>query len=167
MIEHRHVAGYRRRAITAERRTDATAPPFLQSVAVASLRVSLSTGPCELQKTPDAEMPVNKSPTVESRQELVEYLASGCKPAEQWKLGTEHEKFGYTLDDLRPLPYEGERGIRAVLTALAEQFGWNPVLEDGRIIALSDETGPSRCGARWSSKGSISRTCPACRCSRM
>ena len=88
-------------------------------------------------------MPVNKSPTVESRQELVEYLASGCKPAEQWKLGTEHEKFGYTLDDLRPLPYEGERGIRAVLTALAEQFGWNPVLEDGRIIALSDETGAS------------------------
>jgi len=92
---------------------------------------------------PDAEMPVNKSPTVESRQQLVEYLASGCKPAEQWKLGTEHEKFGYTLDDLRPLPYEGERGIRAVLTALAEQFGWNPVLEDGRIIALSDETGAS------------------------
>jgi glutamate--cysteine ligase len=58
-------------------------------------------------------------------------------------LGTEHEKFGYTLDDLRPLPYEGERGIRAILMGLAEQFDWNPVMEDGLPIALLDDTGAS------------------------
>ncbi|MGD8345959.1 MAG: glutamate--cysteine ligase [Lysobacterales bacterium] len=80
---------------------------------------------------------------VDSKQELVEYLASGCKPKSDWKLGTEHEKFGYRLDDLRPLPYEGERSIRAILEALADQFGWQPVLEDGRTIALVDETGAS------------------------
>ncbi|MBT8059989.1 MAG: glutamate--cysteine ligase, partial [Gammaproteobacteria bacterium] len=80
---------------------------------------------------------------LESKADLVDYLAGGCKPADQWKLGTEHEKFGYTLDDLRPLPYAGERSIRAILTGLAEDFGWDPVFEDGQPIALTDETGAS------------------------
>ena len=87
--------------------------------------------------------PSDKSRVVESKAELVEYLEAGCKPATQWRLGTEHEKFGFTVDDLRPLPFGGERGIRAILLGLAEQFGWNPVLEDGRPIALLDETGAS------------------------
>ena len=81
--------------------------------------------------------------TVESAQELTAYLASGCKPEDQWRLGTEHEKFGFTLDDLRPLPYSGKRGIRAILTGMAEQFGWQPVLENGLLIALLDDTGAS------------------------
>jgi glutamate--cysteine ligase len=85
----------------------------------------------------------SKTIPVESKQDLVEYLEAGNKPAEQWKLGTEHEKFGYTLDDLRPLPFEGERGIERILGDLAEQFGWLPVREDGRLIALTDETGAS------------------------
>jgi glutamate--cysteine ligase len=83
------------------------------------------------------------SKELNNKNELIEYLASGCKPSTRWKLGTEHEKFGYTLDDLRPLPYEGERGIRVLLTALAEDFDWQPVYEDGQIIALLDETGAS------------------------
>jgi glutamate--cysteine ligase len=58
-------------------------------------------------------------------------------------MGTEHEKFGYRLDDLRPLPYAGERGIRAILTGLADRFGWRPVIEDGLPIALLDDTGAS------------------------
>mgnify|MGYP001813929213 FL=1 len=85
----------------------------------------------------------SKTIPVESKQDLVEYLEAGNKPAEQWKLGTEHEKFGYTLDDLRPLPFEGERGIERILGDLAEQFGWLPVREDDRLIALTDETGAS------------------------
>ena len=80
---------------------------------------------------------------MESRAELVEYLAAGCKPESEWKLGTEHEKFGYTRDDLRPLPYAGERSIHAVLTALAERYDWRPVLENGQPIALLDDTGAS------------------------
>jgi glutamate--cysteine ligase len=81
--------------------------------------------------------------TVGTRDELVSYLASGCKPESQWKMGTEHEKFGYTLNDLRPLPYAGERGIRTILTGLAERYGWRPVIEDGLPIALLDDTGAS------------------------
>jgi len=80
---------------------------------------------------------------VEAADELVAYLASGCKPENQWRLGTEHEKFGYTLDDLRPLPYSGKCGINAILTGLSEQFDWQPVLENDQLIALLDDTGAS------------------------
>ncbi len=81
--------------------------------------------------------------TVGSRLELVDYLASGCKPADRWAIGTEHEKFAFTLDDLRPLPYHGPRGIQAILAGLAEQFAWQPVTEGGNLIALTDDTGAS------------------------
>ncbi len=81
--------------------------------------------------------------TVETREDLVAYLASGCKPEAQWMLGTEHEKFGYTLNDLRPLPYSGNSGIKAILAGLADEFDWRPVLEDGLPIALLDDTGAS------------------------
>ena len=86
---------------------------------------------------------LDKPETVESREELVAYLESGCKPESQWMLGTEHEKFGFLMEDLRPLPYSGERGIQAILTGLAEQFDWQPVLENGLPIALLDDTGAS------------------------
>lgn len=85
----------------------------------------------------------SKLVTVESADELTAYLASGCKPEGQWRLGTEHEKFGYTLDDLRPLPYSGKRSIRAILAGMAEQFAWQPVQENGLPIALLDDTGAS------------------------
>ncbi len=73
---------------------------------------------------------------VASERELVEYLAQGCKPASAWRIGTEHEKFGYHLDDLRPLEYAGDRGIRAMLEGL-QRFGWQPVMEGDNVIALS------------------------------
>jgi glutamate--cysteine ligase len=73
---------------------------------------------------------------ITGKAQLVAHLESGCKPRDQWRIGTEHEKFGFTRDDLRPLPYEGERSIRAVLEGLAERFGWTPVVENGNPIAL-------------------------------
>ncbi len=75
---------------------------------------------------------------VTGRAQLVEYLAGGCKPIEQWRIGTEHEKFAFQCEDLRPLPYEGERGIKAVLEGLL-QFGWQPIAEAGNVIALSKD----------------------------
>ena len=73
--------------------------------------------------------PQAKGEPITSKRQLVEYLESGNKPLEQWRIGTEHEKFGFTWDDLRPLPYEGGRGIRALLEGLTRDFGWTPVLE--------------------------------------
>ncbi len=68
--------------------------------------------------------------------QLVRYLEAGCKPRERWRIGTEHEKFGYRRSDLRPLEYEGENGIGAILHGL-ERFGWTPVREAGKTIALT------------------------------
>ena len=73
---------------------------------------------------------------VERYEQLVETLSKGCKPKENWRIGTEHEKFGYCQDTLKPLPYEGERSIKAVLEGLQDRFGWERVEEDGKIIGL-------------------------------
>jgi glutamate--cysteine ligase len=80
--------------------------------------------------------PQTKGAPITDRRQLIEYLEDGCKPKAEWRVGTEHEKFGYTHDDLRPLPYDGERGIRALLEGLAAQFGWRIVTENERPIAL-------------------------------
>jgi gamma-glutamylcysteine synthetase len=55
-----------------------------------------------------------------------------------WRIGTEHEKFGFRLDDLRPLTYDGAQGIEAVLRGLI-RFGWAPFEENGKVIALTRE----------------------------
>jgi glutamate--cysteine ligase len=73
---------------------------------------------------------------------LVAYLEAGCKPRSAWRIGTEHEKFAFSLDDMRALAYEGAGGIRALLEGL-ERYGWEPVLEDGRPIALTHRNGGS------------------------
>ncbi|QIK80607.1 glutamate--cysteine ligase [Lysobacter sp. HDW10] len=72
---------------------------------------------------------------ITGREQLVEVLASGEKPRSDWRIGTEHEKFGFRLDDLRPPTFEGERGIEALLKGLT-RFGWEPYAEDGKVIAL-------------------------------
>jgi glutamate--cysteine ligase len=71
-----------------------------------------------------------------TKRQLVEYLEGGCKPKEAWRIGTEHEKFAFRLDDLRPLDYEGERGVKAILEGMT-RFGWDPVVEKGALIALT------------------------------
>ena len=72
---------------------------------------------------------------ITDRDQLVQSIAAGEKPKAQWRIGTEHEKFGFRLDDLRPPTFEGVRGINALLDGLT-RFGWEPVQEDGNTIAL-------------------------------
>ena len=73
---------------------------------------------------------------VTSKAQLIATLAAGSKPKDRWRIGTEHEKFGYTTSHHRPLAYEGSAGIRAILTGL-QRFGWQPVLEGGNVISLA------------------------------
>jgi len=61
---------------------------------------------------------------IEHHDQLAGFLAAGCKPRDQWRIGTEHEKFGYCEDSLLPLPYDGDRSFPAVLEGLQNQFGW-------------------------------------------
>lgn len=73
---------------------------------------------------------------ISSRDDLVKFLSDGCKPKDKWGIGTEHEKFGFNSKTLAPLPYEGPSGVHAMLSGLT-RFGWEPVLEGGNIIGLS------------------------------
>jgi len=73
---------------------------------------------------------------IESFDQLAEYMESGCKPAEQWRIGTEHEKFGFLTDSNLPIPYDGPRSVRALLEGLRDGFGWTPVEEQGHLIGL-------------------------------
>ncbi len=75
---------------------------------------------------------------IEDRRQLVEWIAVGEKPPEAFRIGTEHEKFGFRLDDLSPLPYGGPAGIEAVLGRLTS-FGWDEVREADKLIALTKD----------------------------
>ena len=74
---------------------------------------------------------------VPSYEQLVEHVAAGCKPSEDWRIGTEHEKFGFRLSDKKPLSYGGEAGVHALLDRLCKRFGWQPVMEGNNPIALT------------------------------
>ncbi|MGJ8584211.1 MAG: glutamate--cysteine ligase [Marinosulfonomonas sp.] len=76
---------------------------------------------------------------IEHHSQLAEFLAKGCKPRDDWRIGTEHEKFGFCQDTYLPLPYEGKRSIKAILEGLRDRFGWTPVSEGGNIIGLEKD----------------------------
>lgn len=82
------------------------------------------SGPAQAPETPITDI-----------RQLVEHIAQGSKPKDAWRIGTEHEKLAYTASDFRPLPYEGPSGIGELLNRL-QRFGWEPVTEGGKVIAL-------------------------------
>ena len=78
---------------------------------------------------------------IETRDDLVAWFEAGCKPKSQWRIGTEHEKFAFTVEDHRPVPYDGHRSIRSLLEGMQHLLGWEPIIEEGNIIGLFDVTG--------------------------
>jgi glutamate--cysteine ligase len=76
--------------------------------------------------------------TIENRAQLISYFTDGFKPKQDWRIGTEHEKFPFYKETLRPVPYEGQNGIRALLEGLRKTYGWEGVYEGEHIIALAD-----------------------------
>ena len=78
-------------------------------------------------------------PPVQGKDDLSSYLESGCKPKSEWRIGTEHEKFGFLWDNLMPLPYDGDRSITRVLQGMVDQFGWAPLYEGEHLVALKKD----------------------------
>jgi glutamate--cysteine ligase len=78
---------------------------------------------------------------IETRDELVAWFEAGSKPKALFRIGTEHEKFAFTVADRQPVPYDGRRSIRALLEGMQHLLGWEPIVEDGNIIGLFDVTG--------------------------
>ena len=81
-------------------------------------------------------IPQSAGGPIESRDDLVRYLAEGCKPKSEWRIGTEHEKFVYDMRTHKPLQYESRPGIRTLLEGM-KQFGWEPIMEGEAIIGLT------------------------------
>ena len=81
-----------------------------------------------------------ESPLIQSRDDLLAVFSGGEKPREKWRIGTEHEKFVYRVDDHRAPSYEEKGGIRDLLMGLTD-FGWKPVIENGNVIALTGADG--------------------------
>ena len=77
---------------------------------------------------------------ITSVRQLAEFIEQGCKPREQWRIGTEHEKFGFRRDGFAPPPYDagpGDRGtIRALLEGIALNTGSEPIQDRGNPIGL-------------------------------
>jgi len=82
----------------------------------------------------------NNAAVIEDRDQLIATFAKGEKPAERWRIGTEHEKFVYRLSDHRAPGYAEPGGIRDLLMGLTE-FGWEPVMEGDNVIALNGADG--------------------------
>jgi glutamate--cysteine ligase len=83
---------------------------------------------------------IDDSP-IESHQALAGWLEQGCKPANSFRVGTEHEKIPFYRSDLSPVPYEGSRGIEALLEGMRARLGWEAIVDEGRLIGLYDAGG--------------------------
>jgi len=81
-----------------------------------------------------------ESPIIEAREQLIGVFAKGEKPVEAWRIGTEHEKFVYSRADYHAPSYDEPGGIRDLLLAMA-RYGWEPVEENGQVIAMAGSDG--------------------------
>ncbi|CAI5493343.1 unnamed protein product [Closterium sp. Naga37s-1] len=82
-------------------------------------------------RPPTEEVEVRTEPL--TKEDLVNYLRSGCKPKDKWRIGTEHEKFGFDQKTLQPMTYEQ---IATLLEHIADRFSWDKIMEGDRIIGL-------------------------------
>jgi glutamate--cysteine ligase len=73
---------------------------------------------------------------IESFDQLAALIESGNKPKTDWRIGTEHEKFGWLAGSHKPLPYAGEASISALFEGLEQRFGWTAVREGEHVIGL-------------------------------
>ncbi|TDX88811.1 glutamate--cysteine ligase [Neorhizobium sp. R1-B] len=73
--------------------------------------------------------------------ELSAYLAKGPRPKDQFRIGTEHEKFAFFRADNSPVPYFGDASISALLKGMQEKLGWEPIMDGENIIGLGEQSG--------------------------
>ncbi|MGH7949624.1 MAG: glutamate--cysteine ligase [Candidatus Binataceae bacterium] len=76
------------------------------------------------------------SDLIESKQDLIRYFQSGCKPRDQWRVGSEYEKVAVSSVDGRALPFSGAAGVEEILKRLVDRYGYQPDHENGRVVEL-------------------------------
>ena len=72
------------------------------------------------------------------KNDLINWFTEGCKPKKLFRIGTEHEKFVYRMDNLQPVSYDESSGIKNILKSLVS-YGWEEVNEEGNLIALKKD----------------------------
>lgn len=82
-------------------------------------------------------IPQSGGGVIERFEQLAELMESGNKPKTDWRIGTEHEKFGWLTATRQPLPYDGTASINTLFRELSARFGWEPVREGENIIGLT------------------------------
>jgi len=82
-------------------------------------------------------IPQSGGGVIEDFAQLAGMMEAGSKPKDAWRIGTEHEKFGWLTDSRAPLPYAGDRSISALFAGLEAQFGWTPVREGDQVIGVT------------------------------
>lgn len=88
-------------------------------------------------------MAQNNATPIESKNDLMAWLEAGETPKQDWRIGTEHEKFLFDRETLARPGYEGENGVGALLQGLADEHGWSAIMEGDHIIGLKDHHGGS------------------------
>jgi glutamate--cysteine ligase len=73
---------------------------------------------------------------INKKDELEAFFHDSGKTREKWRVGTEYEKVGIRRDTGKAIPYSGPAGVEAILKRLIEEYGWQPIEQDGHIIAL-------------------------------
>ena len=72
-----------------------------------------------------------------SKENLINYFSDGEKKEENFKIGTEHEKFLFNLETKKPVDFS-EKGIKGIFNIL-KQNGWNEIKENDNIIGLKKD----------------------------
>ncbi|KAL2348036.1 hypothetical protein Fmac_002036 [Flemingia macrophylla] len=93
-------------------------------------RVIVGTGPAI------DHVPVIATDEPLTKHHLINYFLSGSKPKQNWRIGTEHEKFGFDFKTLHPITY---KQISALLNGIAVRFDWDKIMENDNIIGLKKD----------------------------
>ncbi len=105
----------------------------LPAGAAAEYSPSAFQDPVMSQYVPEA----GASPEIERRDQLIDAFVATSKPAAQWRIGSEYEKVAVRRADGQAVPFDGPQGIERLLMGLADRYGWEPLEDEGRIIALA------------------------------
>ena len=71
-----------------------------------------------------------------SKESLISFFKNGCKEKKNWKVGTEHEKFGFNRSNLKPITYED---ILKIFNGLSERYLWKKKIENNYLVALEKD----------------------------
>ena len=72
---------------------------------------------------------------IDHKNQLVNYFFQGSKIKDNWRIGTEHEKFLFDLKNKKPIPYDGEISVLKIFSELIKN-DWTQIKEGKNVLGL-------------------------------